>query len=80
MATMVKHEKTGHKYILLGAGFGMYMSSKPHAFFGDLVADKKEGQMALVTVCNHEGNIGWLPSEEVTVVSIDGKRLRDFYS
>ncbi|MDE0314986.1 MAG: hypothetical protein OXM61_08790 [Candidatus Poribacteria bacterium] len=43
MATIVKHNTTGKNYCLLGTGFGVFQSSKPNMFFGNLMADVDEG-------------------------------------
>ena len=76
MATMVIHQHTGERYILLGTGFGAYQSKKPSWFFGNLMADTEEGQYAMVCVCNKDGKIGWLDSSEVVVESVDGQSVR----
>ncbi len=73
MATIVRHTDTGKQYVLLGAGFGMFQSKKPNWLFGDLVADVEGDECALVCVCNSAGQIGWLDSKDVNVVSVDGK-------
>ena len=73
MATIVKHKETGEPYCLLGAGFGGFQSSKPNMFRGNLMADVEEGEYALVCVCNSKGEIFWLETTQVTVVSIDGQ-------
>ena len=77
MATIVLHERTNTRYVLLGAGFGAYQSKKPNWFLGDWVADTTEGQFAMVCVARKDGSIGWLKSSEVTVESVDGHTVRD---
>jgi hypothetical protein len=72
MATIVEQIGTGHRYLLLGAGYGKFQSSRPNAFFGDILPTTKEGSEAVLAVCNEEGRIGWVRSEEVRVVSVDG--------
>ncbi len=79
MATIVKHQRTGAKYILLGSGFGAYQSKKPNWFFGDMMADTSEGQYAMVCVCDKDGMIGWLESSQVVVESVDEKSVRDAF-
>jgi hypothetical protein len=76
VATIVKHTKTGEQLVLLGAGFGAYQSKKPHAFFGDCVADTESGAHEMVCVCNSPGLIGWIYSDQVNVVSVDGSPVR----
>ena len=77
MATIVQHIETGEQYVLLGAGFGMFQSKKPNWLFGDLVADVEGAERALVCVCDSDGLIGWMDSEEVNVKSVDGKPVHE---
>ena len=73
MAVIVKHTESGETYILLGTGFGAYKATRPSLFFGNLVPSEDSGQTTMVAVCNSEGKIGWIHSEELQVVEIDGK-------
>jgi len=73
MATIVREKKTGDHYILLGAGFGVFKSEKPNAFFGNWMPEKSEGQFPMVCLCGVDGKIGWALSEDVVVISIDGQ-------
>ena len=50
MATIVIHQRTGEKYVLLGTGFGAFQSKKPNWLLGDLMADTTEGQYTMVCV------------------------------
>lgn len=72
MATIVKHIETGKQYILLGTGFGAYRATRPSLFFGNLAPAEDEGEVSVIFVCNSEGKVGWVQSEEVQVVEIDG--------
>ena len=75
MATIVKHNTTGKNYCLLGTGFGVFQSSKPNMFLGNLMADVKEGQFAMICVCNSAGKIYWIDADDITVVSVDGQNV-----
>ena len=75
MATIVKHNATGKNYCLLGTGFGVFQSSKPNMFFGNLMADVKEGQFAMICVCNSAGKIYWIDADDITVVSVNGQNV-----
>ena len=75
MAVIVKHRETGERYVLVGTGFGAYKATKPNWFFGDLLADEQSGEMSVVAVCKADGGIGWFQSDDLLVVSIDGKAL-----
>lgn len=77
MATIVKHKQTGKRYCLLGTGFGASQSAKPNAFFGNLLADVDEAEFTMVCVCNSNGEIVWLPSAQLTVVSVDGQNASE---
>jgi hypothetical protein len=71
MAIIVEHIEDGGVYILLGTGFGSYKALKPHVFFGNLVADEKSGNDAMICVCDFNGNIGWFRSAELRVIRVD---------
>ena len=73
MAVIVKHTQSGQNYILLGTGFGTYKATRPYLFFGNLAPTEESGQTTMVAVCNSQGQIGWIHSEELQVVEIDGK-------
>ncbi|MCY4403224.1 MAG: hypothetical protein OXD54_11660 [Candidatus Poribacteria bacterium] len=75
MATIVRHDDTGKNYCLLGTGFGVFQSSKPNVFFGNLMADVDEGEYAMVCVCDKAGEIYWIDAAKVTVVSVDGHNV-----
>ncbi len=77
MATIIKHNETGKNYCLLGTGFGVFQSSKPNVFLGNLLADVDAGEYAMVCVCDRVGTIYWIDAAEVTVVSIDGQNIGD---
>ena len=74
MAVIVKHTQSGQNYILLGTGFGAYKATRPSLFFGNLAPTEESGQTTMVAVCNKQGQIGWIHSEELQVVEIDGKK------
>lgn len=77
MATIVEYVRTGKRYCLLGTGFGAYKSAQPNAFLGNFLADVDAGEFAMVCICDHKGQIFWLPSAEVTVVSVDGQNVSE---
>lgn len=77
MATIVRHDTTGKNYCLLGTGFGVFQSSKPHFFLGNLMADVDEGNYAMVCVCNSAGKVFWIDAEDVTVISVNGQNVSE---
>ena len=72
MATIVIHTPTGRRYVLIGAGFGAFQSKKPNWLLGDLMADTTEGQLAMTCVCDKSGDLRWVESAQLTVISVDG--------
>ena len=76
MATIVNHIRSGKRYVLLGAGFGAFQSKKPNWLLGDLMADTSEGQYAMACVCDTDGRMYWIESNELTVESVDGEDPR----
>ena len=75
MATIIKQNTTGKNYCLLGTGFGVFQSAKPHFLLGSWVPDVQEGEYALVCVCDSAGKIYWIEAQDVTVVSVDGQNI-----
>ena len=73
MATIVMHRDSGARYVLLGTGFGAFKASRPSVFFGNLLPTDESGELTMVAVCDSKGNIGWIHSEELIVVEVDGK-------
>lgn len=77
MATIVLHQKSGKRLILLGTGYGAFKSSRPSFFGGNLFPNEEEGQMALASVCDRNGRIEWVYSDELVVVEIDGEKVEN---
>ena len=77
MATIVRHDPTNRKYVLIGSGFGAFQSKKPNWLLGDLMADTSEGQHAMTCVCDSCGDLRWVESTQLTVISIDGSSPTD---
>ncbi len=72
MAVIVKHIESGETYILLGTGFGAYKATRPSLFFGNWAPTEEAGQVTMVAVSNAQGQIGWIHSNELQVVEVDG--------
>lgn len=75
--TIVRHEKTERDYILLGTSYGMHRPKDQIHFkiFENLPYVPSE--YYYVTVTDNKGNIKWLLSEDVRVISIDGVKIED---
>ena len=83
MATIVKHKESGKHLILLGAGFGAYKSASTYSS-GLLLSGSNtdSGELPMIAVAFSNGEIHWCSSDDVEVISIDGKSptelLKDF--
>ncbi len=73
MAVIVRNRKTRARYVLIGTGFGAFRATAPHWFMGNMSPETKEGELALVAVCDLDGRVGWLDSDDIEVISVDGK-------
>ena len=73
MAVIAEHIQSGKKFVLLGTGFGAFKATRPSLFFGNLAPSEESGQVTMVAVSNNRGQIGWVHSEELRIVEIDGK-------
>lgn len=76
MLVFVEHVETHEAFILLGTGLGVYRSEIEGKLFNDPV---KEGVHKMLAVCDKAGKIYWYPSEELTVVTVDGKAVKEHW-
>jgi len=72
MATIVKLKNSDRHGILVGVGYGMFKSSRPGMIFGDVAPHENSGEAEMAAVSTASGDILWCPSNELTIVSIDG--------
>ena len=72
MAIIVEHRESGERFVVLGAGYGMWASARPNRVFGDLFANDQSGTQEGVCVSDAAGNIGWLSPREVKLVRVGG--------
>jgi len=80
MAVIVEQKEMKRRFVVIGTGYGSFRSERPSLFFGNLLPNVKADELSLVAVCNAEGRIGWCPSHELRVVSIDGKSPAELLS
>lgn len=73
MATIVEHIESGGRYVLLGAGYGMYRSATGCPLGGDLAPKVESGTADVLAVCDAEGVVGWFSSKLCRIVSVDGE-------
>jgi hypothetical protein len=72
MPVIVRHKESGHKYILVGTGFGKHLSVKESEMFRSPQITGDTDELKMVAVCEDSGDIRWVNSEEIRVVEIDG--------
>ena len=77
MATVVTHKTKGGEYLLLGAGFGAYKATRPSLFFGNLAPSEEGGELPVVLLCDRTGKVGWVKSEDIEVIRVDGSAPAD---
>ena len=73
MATIVRQKDTGERFVLLGAGLGAYAGGRVEWLYGALEGEDASTVISVVAVSNPQGDIRWIPSDELTVVSVDGR-------
>ena len=72
MAIIVEHRKSKNRYILLGSGYGIYKSSRPSAFLGNMAPKEESGELRVVALSDRKGKIHWIEAEFIRVVAVDG--------
>lgn len=77
MAIIVQDQENGNRYILLGAGLGMYKSSRPGVFGGSLFPHEEEGIRATMAVSDANGRILFIDKSHLKVVVVDGINIED---
>lgn len=75
MATLVKNNKSGKYYYLLGTSYSFYKDTTPSFFGGNLFPNEDEGEFKLAAVSDPNGEIMWFSTNELTVIEVDGKRV-----
>lgn len=78
MTTIVRHKRTGNKYILLGIN-GEENKTNPSRFINELFSQRQEKTeiSCSATVCDVQGNLFLAYIDDLIVVEIDGKRPAD---
>ena len=77
MAVIVRRISEGGEFVLLGAGFGISATSRPGVFFGSLAPREDSAEVAIACVCDRRGNIGWIETDDLEVVAVDGQSPGD---
>lgn len=71
LATIVEDKVTHKKYFLLGAGLGVYKMGRPSFLGGNLVPHEESGELHVLAVCDNKGEVLFIESDQLRVVSID---------
>ncbi len=80
MATIVLHKETGKRYVLIGTGLGAFKSTRPSFFGGNLFPNEEEGEIPVAAVSDENGEIIWIYTNELEVLEIDGKTIKELLS
>ncbi|GJM19884.1 MAG: hypothetical protein DHS20C14_20970 [Phycisphaeraceae bacterium] len=75
MAIIIEHEPTGHRYLLLGAGYGTWAAARnvgSSRTIRSVTPAGKSGESHQLAVCDAAGEIVWMAPEEARVVCVDG--------
>ncbi|MEM7478323.1 MAG: hypothetical protein AAF483_25350 [Planctomycetota bacterium] len=76
MATIVRDDLQLQEYVLLGVGYGMAESAlQSHGLLERPI--RRESEAELVAVADRKGEIKWIPSIRLRVVSVDGKTCEE---
>lgn len=75
MATIVRDDLQLQEYVLLGVGYGMAESAGRASQLERPI--RRESEAELVAVANRKGEIKWIPSIRLRVVSVDGKTCEE---
>ncbi|MCM1990907.1 hypothetical protein [Oceanirhabdus seepicola] len=73
MLTIVKQITTDKNFILIGTGFAAYKTSKPATYMVNRVPKADEGVIPMVAVCDENGEISWMKTDEIKIVDINGE-------
>ena len=72
MAAIVQSKKTGKRYVVLGAGFGLFKAAHTSPMFGGWFPNKEQGNEQLLAVCDAQGKPGFIQIADAEVISVDG--------
>lgn len=76
MATIVRDIFKDRLYVLVGVGYGASESTRPSAMT-PLMTTRTSKEAEMVAVANRDGEIQWLSSSQLSVVSVDGSTCRE---
>ena len=73
MATVVKMRNGDEHFVLLGTGLGALAAERVDWLYGDIEAEHGSTVISVVAVADAAGDVRWVPSDQLTVVSVDGQ-------
>lgn len=73
MAIVVTHKQKGGQFVVLGANYTKWKSSRASRLFGDLFPVEEEGAVRVLTVCGADGVIQFGDADAFVVTAIDGQ-------
>lgn len=71
MPTLIQHIPTGHHFVLIGTGYGVWATARQSRGF-EFIIRENQGEAHVLHVCDAQGRIQWLKPEDCKVVSVDG--------
>jgi hypothetical protein len=71
MPTLIQHIPTGHHFVLIGTGYGVWATARQSRGF-DFIIRENQGEAHVLHVCDAQGRIQWLKPQDCRVVSVDG--------
>jgi len=77
MAVIVRNEKNNQVYVLVGTSYSFYKDSRPSFLGGVLFPHEEEGLFNLVAVTDESGKIDWFPADEIKVIEVEGRSIKD---
>ncbi len=77
MRVVVEHKDTGCHYLLLGSGLGATESALPSAYWGSMPPQVRRQDRYELAVCSRDGEVHWIQSSELRVVTVDGIAVKD---
>ena len=72
MATIVTHVERGGRYVLLGASFSRWKTSRGSALGGNLFPVEEEGDTRVLALCGPDGIVRWSEAKHYRVLEVDG--------
>jgi len=76
MPIFVEHKETHDLFVLISGGYGAFQSAVLREIGG---VEKSSETELMVCVCDRNGELGWLFSNSVRVIHVDGTNIEDLF-